>query len=73
MWPECCGRQGLGHNISKVVVGGDMLEVDFSMFEGLMYVVVLYFDVLCSLVESWVLNQLNSSLVVDIKNNRCIW
>ena len=50
-----------------------MLEVDFSMFEGLTYVVVLYFDVLCSLVESWVLNQLNSSLVVDIKNNRCIW
>ena len=55
-----------------VVVGGDMLEVDFSMFKGLTYVVVLYLDVLCSLVESWVLNQLNSSLVVDIKNNRCI-
>jgi len=27
MRPECCGRQGLGHDISKVVVGGDMLEV----------------------------------------------
>jgi len=73
MLPECCSQQGLSHDVGKVVVSRKVLKVNFAIFKGLPYVVVLYFDMLCSFVKYRVLNQLNSSLIVDMKSDRCIW
>ena len=50
-----------------------MLEVDLSIFKGFAYVVVLYFDMFCSFMKSGVLNQFDSSSVVDMKSDRSVW
>ena len=61
--------QTFGEGVSRLVIGGNVIEGDFFVFDLLSQEVMAHLDVFCAIMEFWVLCNGDGGLVVNKKGS----